>query len=190
MKQIVAIASMLLAFSTTLSAAETVRQLGPHKHGRGTLDLAVEGQTVQMSLEVPGSDIVGFEYEAKTAEDQAKIEAAKETLSQPWALFTLPHAAGCKVTSTKVHVAGASESDKSADEHAANSEEHEAEHFEFHVQYALSCANVAAIKILSFPYFDAFPNSEELKVTLITERGQKAFEVNRDHALINIQGMM
>ena len=49
---------------------------------------------------------------------------------------------------------------------------------------------MAAITTISFPYFAAFPSSEELAVTLITEKSQKAFEVNREHALIDIRGMM
>jgi hypothetical protein len=147
-----------------------------------------------MALEVPGADIVGFEYEATTAEDQAKVQAAEEKLAQPLALFVLPRNAGCKVTSAKVVIARESETDHDAHEHEENAhaeaDGHEAEHSEFHAEYALSCSNVAAITTISFPYFDAFPSSEELAVMLITEKSQKAFEVNREHALIDIRGMM
>ncbi|MEZ5829507.1 MAG: DUF2796 domain-containing protein [Hyphomicrobiales bacterium] len=196
MRRILAIAAALVAVSATQTAAETVRQLGPHQHGHGTLNLAVEGQVVQMELEVPGADIVGFEYEAKTVEDQAKVKAATETLSKPLALFTLPDAAGCKVTSSKVAIAKESHDEHEHEEHEheadhdADDEEHEAEHSEFHVQYALSCDNVAAITTIAFPYFETFPNSQELAVTLITEKSQKSFEVDREHTLIDIRGMM
>jgi len=190
MIRIIAIAATVLAFSAARAAADPVRQLGPHQHGHGTLNLAVEGQTVQMELKVPGADIVGFEYEAKTTEDRAKVKAAEETLAQPLALFALPSKAGCKVTSAKVVIVPESESDHDEHEHGADADAHEAEHSEFHAKYALSCSDVAAIKTISFPYFDSFPNSEELAVTLITEKSQKAFEVNREHALIDIRGMM
>jgi hypothetical protein len=147
-----------------------------------------------MALEVPGADIVGFEYEATTAEDQAKVQAAEEKLAQPLALFVLPRNAGCKVSSAKVVIARESETDHDAHEHEedahAEADGHEAKHSEFHAEYALSCSNVAAITTISFPYFDAFPSSEELAVTLITEKSQEAFEVNREHALIDIRGMM
>jgi len=196
MRGMMAIAATLVAVSATAAAEETVRQLGPHEHGHGTLNLAIEGETVQIELEVPGADIVGFEYEAKTPEDQAKIEAAKATLSKPLALFAVPEAAGCKVTAAKIALAAESEEDHDAHEHEhdhdadAEADADEAEHAEFHAQYALSCANVAAITTIAFPYFEAFPNAQELDVTLITEKAQKAFEVNRGHALIDIRGMM
>ena len=190
----ISVTATIIALSASHGVAESVRQLGPHQHGHGSLNLAVEGQTVQMALEVPGADIVGFEYEATTAEDQAKVQAAKEKLAQPLALFVLPRNAGCKVTSAKVVIAHESETDHDAHEHEesahAEADGHEAEHSEFHAEYALTCSNVAAITTISFPYFDAFPNSEELAVTLITEKSQEAFEVNREHALIDIRGMM
>ena len=190
----ISVTATILALSASHGVAESVRQLGPHQHGHGSLNLAVEGQTVQMALEVPGADIVGFEYEATTAEDRAKVQAAEEKLAQPLALFVLPRNAGCKVTSAKVVIARESETDHDAHEHEENAhaeaDGHEAEHSEFHAEYALTCSNVAAITTISFPYFDAFPNSEELAVTLITEKSQEAFEVNREHALIDIRGMM
>ena len=190
MKPIVVIAATLVVFSAPLAVAETERQLGPHQHGHGTLNLAIEGQRLQMELEVPGADIVGFEHEAKTADDRAKIETAKETLAQPLALFVLPEAAGCNVTSAKITVAAEPGSDHDEHEHDADSDEHEAEHSAFHAEYALSCANAAAITTIAFPYFETFPNSEELAVTLITEKSQKVFEVNRGHTVIDLRGMM
>ncbi len=254
MIRMIAVAATILVLASAQGAAETERQLGPHQHGHGSLNLAVEGQTVQMELEVPGVDIVGFEHKAKTAEDRAKMEAAAKTLAQPLALFILPGEAGCKVTAAKVSIVGATEPDddtheldhhdhteveeheadehqaeehgaderqadehqaeehgadeRQADEHQAEehgaderqaderqaeeheADEHQAEHSEFHAEYALSCSNVAAITAISFPYFEVFPNSAELAVTLITEKGQKAFEVNREHALIDIRGIM
>jgi Protein of unknown function (DUF2796) len=219
MIRMIAVAATILVLASAQGAAETERQLGPHQHGHGSLNLAVEGQTVQMELEVPGVDIVGFEHKAKTAEDRAKMEAAAKTLAQPLALFILPGEAGCKVTAAKVSIVGATEpdddtheldhhdhteveaheaEDHQAEEHGADerqaeeheADEHQAEHSEFHAEYALSCSNVAAITAISFPYFEVFPNSAELAVTLITEKGQKAFEVNREHALIDIRGIM
>jgi hypothetical protein len=192
MKQIVVISAWLFALSATPAAAETERQLGPHEHGHGTLNLVLEGQNLQLELEVPGADIVGFEHEAKTAEDQAKMEAATKTLAQPLALFALPDAAGCKVTSAKIVVAAGSDHDVHEHEHEneADTDEHEAEHSEFHAEYTLSCTNAAAITTIGFPYFETFPNSEELAVTLITEKSQKVFEVTRGHTVIDLRGMM
>ena len=119
----ISVTTTILALSASHGGAESVRQLGPHQHGHGSLNLAVEGQTVQIALEVPGADIVGFEYEATTAEDRAKVQAAEEKLAQPLALFVLPRNAGCKVTSAKVVIARESETDHDAHEHEEDAHE-------------------------------------------------------------------
>src|SRR5262245_25375966 len=107
---------VLGAFAVSPAAAQTAhRELGPHEHGRGTLNIAVEGNKISMELEVPGVDIVGFEHEAKTREDKATLEKAKQKLSAPLSLFKLPASAGCRVTEAKVEVE-TGESDHSAHE--------------------------------------------------------------------------
>jgi hypothetical protein len=193
--QMIPIAATVYALSLCQAAAETERQLSAHEHGHGTLSLAIEGQTINMELRVPGADIVGFEYKAEVAEDKTKIEKAEKTLAEPLTLFGLPDAARCKIESAKVSLASEDEPDNAHDHdgHAKNEnheEEDEAAHSEFHAQYSLVCSNVQAVLTISFPYFEIFPNSEELTVTLITEKGQKAFEVSREHALIDLRGMI
>ena len=49
---------------TSARAEEDHRELGPHVHGHGTLNIAIEDKRVSMELEVPGMDIVGFEHAA------------------------------------------------------------------------------------------------------------------------------
>ena len=66
----------LILISSAVTAEET-RQLGAHEHGHGTLNIAIEGTTVSMELEVPGSDIVGFEHVAATPEQKAAYASAK-----------------------------------------------------------------------------------------------------------------
>ena len=56
----------------TISAEET-RQVDKHEHGVGELNIAVEGSTIEFEFMIPGADIVGFEYVAKSDDDIAKI---------------------------------------------------------------------------------------------------------------------
>jgi hypothetical protein len=192
------IAATVYALSLCQATAEAERQLGAHEHGHGTLSLAIEDQTINMELRVPGADIVGFEHKAEAAEDKTKIEKAEKTLAEPLALFGLPDAARCKIESAKVSLASEDEPDKDHDhdahddhtKEALHEADAEAAHSEFHAQYSLVCSNVQAVLTISFPYFDVFPNSEELTVTLITEKGQKALDVSREHALIDLRGMI
>ena len=161
-------------------AAEENRALGPHEHGHGKLNIAIEGKRVSMELEVPGADIVGFEHEASTPEQKATVEKAKATLGNALAVFKLPAGAGCKLAEAQVEVKAEDEHEHAEEAKAkpdsAKEEEH---HSEFHVTYAIDCAAPAKLTNIEFKYFDLFAGAQELDVNLVTPKGQTSYEVTR-----------
>lgn len=201
---------MSFKFSTALSltiltagAAHTqTRELDAHQHGHGALNIAFEGASVAMELEVPGADIVGFEHPAESDADRALIDAAIAQLAKPLELFAMPAAAGCTVTAANVALLGEDDhdehgddhkdehdddhKDEHADEHA--DEEGEEGHNEFHAEYALTCADPSAIDAIEFVYFERFPNAAELDIQLISDKGAKGFEVERDEPRLDLSG--
>lgn len=185
------------ALAINPAAAQTPhRELGPHEHGRGTLNIAVEGNKVTMELEVPGMDIVGFEHEAKTRKDKATLEKAKQKLMTPLSLFKLPASAGCRVAEAKVEVEiGEHDHDHGAKETkdgegAKGSVKEEHHHSEFHNQYSLECGSAASITAIEFGYFSAFAGAEKLDVNVITPKGQNKFEVTRASPSLSLAGMI
>jgi hypothetical protein len=182
------LAAALVAGAAHHGEAQEHRQLGAHQHGHGRLDVAIEGNTLQAELEVPGADIVGFEHPATTDADKRKIAAARKELADPSSLLAVPAQAGCRLTSAKVAIEGEEASAHHEQKHAGH--EGEAIHSEFHFAFAFDCASVTAITQINFPYFKKFPNAQELDVTLITNKGQKTFEVNRKTTRIDIRDML
>ena len=199
--------------------AEDSRELDAHEHGSGALNIAIEGDQLAMELEVPGFDIVGFEYAATTDTDKAAVAAALETLGDPLALFVLPEAAGCAVTEASVELHGDEEHDEHdheahgeedhdhGEEHAegedhdheehAEGEEHdheehaeEASHSEFHAEYLMTCSDIAALTRIELSYFATFENAEELDVQLVTEKGAAAMEATPEQPVLNLGDAM
>ncbi|UUX49779.1 DUF2796 domain-containing protein [Nisaea acidiphila] len=176
-------AAALFLFGTVsvpaVHASET-RSAHAHEHGHGTLNIAFEDNRVLMELEIPGADIVGFEHEPKSDSDKAAVEAAEEKLKNGVALFRFDGTA-CRFE--EAHL------EDHHEEHAKNeSHDHEeGEHSEFHVAYELSCDDTARISGMAFPFFAAFPNSEELEVTIIGTSGQFHYEVERDEPNISLK---
>jgi len=74
-----------------------------HVHGSGTLNIAIEGAVLEMELQAPGFDIVGFEHAAATEADKAKIKAAYALFKTPMQLFSLSSGAVCKLSHMDVH---------------------------------------------------------------------------------------
>jgi hypothetical protein len=178
-------------------AAEGHRDLGAHEHGRGTLNIAVEGTKVTMELEVPGVDIVGFEHAANTRKEKASVEKAKTQLSAPLTLFSLPASAACRVTEAKVEVEiGEHDHDAKAESKGAEAAQggkapaKTEGHAEFHAEYALECAGPANLTAIEFGYFRAFAGAEKLTVNVITPKGQSKFEVTRASPSLSLAGMI
>lgn len=208
---------LLLVLTSSTAFAEETRQLDAHEHGVGTLNIAFEGKTIAMEFMAPGADIVGFEYEAKSAEDRSAIENALAVLAKPSDLFVLPAAAECTVKTASAALESEDEHDDHDDhgDHAKHDDDHEehaehkhdedhddhakhddheehaeeAGHTEFHAEYMLTCANPKAISEVTFAYFDAFENAREVEVQVVTASGAKAFEVEKDAPLLDLRGL-
>ncbi|WP_227268411.1 zinc uptake protein ZrgA [Roseobacter weihaiensis] len=187
----------LFALAANPVSAEETRQLGAHEHGVGQLDIAFDGTQIAMELRAPGADIVGFEYEAQSVDDRAKVDAAVATLARPLDLFSLPSAAGCSVVQASASLESEEEHESHGDAHAHEDHgdedhadhAHEAGHTEFHAEYLVNCADPAAASVISFAYFDTFPNALELEVQVISDKGATAFEVERDAPTLDLRGM-
>jgi hypothetical protein len=180
-----------IAFS---ASAEEHRQLGAHVHGHGRLNIAIEDKTMSIELEVPGADIVGFEHEASTPKQKAALEKAKTKLAAGLSLFTPAAAANCTQNSAKVSIEA-----EDGDEHehhaeggkpGAKEEEVDHHHSEFHAEYAFECASPARLASMTFDYFKAFPNAQELDISVISPKGQSSYEVKRDKPRLNLIGIM
>ena len=208
MKHAVSLIALITAFP---AFAEDSRQLDAHEHGVGTLNIAIDGTTVSIAFEAPGADIVGFEYAAESDADLAAIDAAVTTLGAPLDLFVVSDAAGCSVVEAQAELESKDEhddhddeghddhDDKGHDDHAEDGhdeeghdehgdEDHadEAGHTEFHAEYTLSCDAPDALIEITFAYFEAFPNAQEVEVQIITAAGAQAFEVERDAPVLNL----
>jgi Protein of unknown function (DUF2796) len=195
------LAAAMLVASLPAIAAEEHRELGPHEHGHGKLNIAVEGKRVSMELEVPGADIVGFEHEASTPEQKAAVEKAKVTLSDALGVFKLSAAAGCKLAEATVAIqpedehehteSGAlqEDADAAAEPDATGAQEEAGEehhHSEFHVTYAIDCASPDKLTAIDFKYFDLFAGARAVSVNLVTEKGQTSYEVTREQPALKL----
>ncbi len=195
MSQTACLFAAALAFTAfPASAQEEHRQLGAHVHGHGRLNIAMEGKTVSMELEVPGADIVGFEHEPSTPEQKAAMAEAKAKLADGLSLFAPAPKAGCELVRVKVSSEAGHEHEDGHEHEAHGSadghEEAEHHHSEFHVEYSLQCASPSRLTSMTFDYFKAFPGAQELDIAVISPKGQSSFEVKRDNPSLDLSGIM
>ena len=167
--------------------------LGAHEHGVARLNAALDGKNLELELESPAMNLVGFEHAASTDADKAKVAAARAQLEQPLALFSLPKAAGCVVAKQELESPlfgdkpDADDHDHDDDDHDedADGHEHHHEHSEIHAHYQFTCATPAALKNLDLgQVFKTFPATQKIQVQLIGPGGQQGVEATAQSATV------
>lgn len=79
--------------AASLSAAAAQQEV--HQHGVSQLDVALQDNTLLISLQGPAHNFVGFEHAPQTAAERERLDQARTQLRAADALFSLPAPAGC-----------------------------------------------------------------------------------------------
>jgi hypothetical protein len=179
------------------------RQHGAHVHGIAALNLALEGNEVQIGLDSPAANIVGFEHDPSSEADHAALDEAVATLKEGDRLFKFNDDAGCRMETAKVasklldgeHKGHAEEKtgehaheEKEGHDHEEHEGEHAKEdehahegagetHSDIEATYHFECNAPRKLTQLTVKLFEAFPGMEELEVQYAIESKQGAEEL-------------
>ncbi|OEC53512.1 DUF2796 domain-containing protein [Pseudomonas sp. AP42] len=167
--------------------------LGAHEHGVGRLNAVLDGQVLELELDSPAMNLVGFEHVATSAADKAKVAAVRKQLENPSALFNLPKAASCVVSSQELNsplFGDKPEAEHDDDDHAtdgkgAAAHKHDHDHSEIHAHYQFTCATPAALGNLDLSQvFKTFPATQKIQVQLIGPSGQQGVDATATAATL------
>ncbi|SMD16796.1 DUF2796 domain-containing protein [Pseudomonas sp. URIL14HWK12:I5] len=157
--------------------------LGAHEHGVAKLNAVLDGNTLELELDSPAMNLVGFEHAANSDADKTKVAAVRQQLEQPLKLFGLSAAAGCKEDQRELEsplFGDAPKADEDGDEH-----EHGHQHSDIGAHYQLTCANPDKLAQVDLaPLFKAFPATQKINVQLIGPNGQKGVEATPAKAAV------
>ena len=203
MKKILISASVLFLTVGAFGAAQTggFTQEEPHEHGAASLNVVLEGETLNMEFVSPAVNLVGFEYEPATSEEEQAVEDALAQLEDGGTLFSPAEAAGCELSSQEVerevtseegHSEGEHSDEDHGDEETGGSEDHSEEedsegedgeegavHSEFHATYTFTCAQPDSLDSVSLrELFALYPGIEDLDAQYVLPSGQGAAELS------------
>lgn len=149
--------------------------LDAHEHGAAQLNVALEGKVLELQLESPAMNLVGFEHAAKSDADKAKVAAARSRLAEPLALFGLT-TGDCNVAMQELESPLFA---KTADSHEHEHEKpHDSEHSDIHALYTLDCQKPEALQQLDLrELFKRFPATTKIQVQLVGPSGQQGSEL-------------
>ncbi|CAG8868304.1 hypothetical protein PS627_02958 [Pseudomonas fluorescens] len=148
--------------------------LGAHEHGVASLNVALDGNTLELELDTPAMNLVGFEHAASTDADKAKVAVVRQQLEQPLKLFGLAKDAGCSQSAEDL------QSPLFGDAQAAGHE-----HTDIHAHYQITCSQPGKLAQLDLgPLFSAFPATRTINVQLIGPDGQKGTQASPAQAVV------
>jgi hypothetical protein len=156
--------SLVLAHDT-----KKKKSLKSHEHGVGVLKIAQENNILFFQFEMPGNDIVGFEYKADKEEDKIKVKNALNILSD-YKNMTVPSNNGeCENIKSDARIII------------------EGNHSEFVSEYRFNCKKVSNLKRIYIKYFNNFELTKKLNIKILGVNKKAAYVIDRNKKMINVK---
>lgn len=168
--------TILAATVLTAGSVSASDNPGVHQHGHAELQLAIEGNQIDLIFTSPAYNLLGFEHRARTEEQKARVKETTTWLGETALVDTAE--AGCTVMNAVVH------HQAGGDEHGHDDHDHDNGHIEksthsdFEVSQTLTCLNLDASEAVSTPLTARFPEIEHLGVEWVWSGGQGAQELS------------
>jgi len=169
MKQIVMVlglgGSALALFGTPLAQAHDNKA---HVHGSAVLQVVMDGETVELALQSPLNNLLGFEHAPRTESQKKALKAMQDKFHKPLSLFALNAEARCTIQAVELDLPFTQDSPPGAP--AASHDGHA--DMEAVIRY--QCDRPALLKNIEVPLFESFPGVHRIDAQVVSVRGQSA----------------
>ena len=189
------------------TAAAHAQSHGAHVHGEADIAVAIEGETVSVSIISAMYNITGFEHAPETEEQHEILDAAIARLNDGSELFEFNTAADCASIHSH-HSLHAEETHEASDddEHAHHDEDEQDEEHEGHeehrshdhddhaghrdleAEYEFTCQTPDRLSSMEFKLFGDFGNLEKVNAILLIDGRQTAVDLTPGHRTLYLNG--
>jgi len=194
---IVAVLSMLsIGLNAESLDHDDHRQQEAHLHGLVEMTLAIEGNTIELNLESPAANIVGFEHPASTREQHASVTRAKMILDMPQQLLTFI-GTPCQSIAQEIDLSAVlkpaethhkEEAHSEHQEHTDEGHEDHETHSEISARYRFHCTQGTKLTAINVLLFDLFPRIETVHAAWVTDSNQASAVLTAGSITINLEG--
>lgn len=148
---------------------------GPHghAHGKGEMELTVQGSSIRAVFRTPMDSLLGFEHAPKTQVQRQAVERLRSRLADPSRFFVPTPAAECRP-----HAAESSSTLFTGNVTAG--------HSDLEYRFGFECANVAKLQAVEAILFADYPRLHEIRAQVVTEKAQRAATLRRKSRLLSI----
>ena len=139
---------------------------GPHAHGKGELELTIQGSAIRGAFRTPMDSLLGFEHLPKTEAQRNAVDQLRQRLANPSAVVAPNPEARCTPRM--------SEATSSMFTGAAKGE-----HSDLEYRFSFECGAPEQLKALELSALKEFKRLSEVRVQLVTARGQRAMTLKK-----------
>jgi hypothetical protein len=159
-----------------------------HLHGHVELRVALENTSLELYLESPSVNIVGFEHRATSAQQIQAAEDAKSILESPAEIFSFSDG-NCSLSQSNVNFAAILKATENHQSGADGNKDtaHRVDHSEITASYKYNCQRGGELDVIRLKLVEHFPGIEKIKVIWLTDTEQGTVELTPKTSLIRIR---
>ncbi|MDY6828879.1 MAG: DUF2796 domain-containing protein [Pseudomonadota bacterium] len=174
-----------------MQASDAGAGQGAHVHGLAELLVVLDGAQLDIELHSPAMNLLGFEHQATSPEEQVIVENTKELLANASGLFQLSPA-HCQFSHHRVDFGSVVEQrstpegsgHRGADEHGEHDDHG---HSDIRAHYRYHCDQPGQLKSLTTRIPIEFPGVESLQVQWVIDNRQGAATLNEHRHHLNFR---
>jgi hypothetical protein len=169
-----------VVFGASLVPAAVLAQGEPHVHGLVNLDVALEGQTLTMTLQAPVDTLLGFEHRPRTPAQRQAADTMIKRMNEGASLIRPNPAAKCTPAKSTVEA-------KALEAARPASGTLEDGHADLDASFEFTCAQPDKLASIELSFFEAFQRIERIEVQVAGPRGQSKQTLQRPHKLLKLE---
>ncbi|MBL8378373.1 MAG: DUF2796 domain-containing protein [Burkholderiales bacterium] len=183
---------LAVVFAALLVAAAALpAQAGKgHVHGLATLKVAVDGETLTLTLESPLDNLLGFERAPRDDAERRAVATMAERLRNPEKMLLPAAAARCtlaEVRLTSLVLAGTPAHDAPAGAAGAAAAAKPADgHGDLMAQYRYRCAAPAELRSVEVRFFESFRRLASINAQVAGAKGQSAKRLTPKQSVLKL----
>lgn len=173
-----------------LISVSYAKSAAAHKHGSMNINVGYIGKTLEIELNSPLDNLVGFEHKARNKKERESLKNLDRFLKKPEGLFEIFPVKSCKVEKVEI-LEGAYKEEKRDKNHTkdhshhGHADDHKTVHNEIVVRYKFNCSKHP--ESIQTKIFKKFGSVKELSVQLITSKGQWKLELSPKKTVIGLR---
>jgi len=166
--QSLAVGLLAILFSSPIVAADNDRH-GAHAHGKGELEITVQGNALRGEFRTPMDSLLGFEHQPKTAAQKASVDQLRDQLKNPSIIIRPNPEARCTLKRYEVASPILSGTVKGS-------------HSELTYTFSFECAAPRNLTSLDVTALQLFKRLSEVRVQMVSEQRQRAVTLKKSNA--------